>query len=331
MLPQILSSYPKRLGDSSISVMSQRNINRRFVEVFEGFWLQLHGAKSLRALLIRLIGLRCFRDNDSIIRNLLTRTLPWDPLIEVDNPVLDVYCLVAEKDLELLRFTLPSLLNVSKNPVRKIFIVAPESLTSQVDTICQQLDFHYSFISDESLFERFSLDPELFHYGHPKMLMLKYLTALHSDLDNVLVVDGDTIFLKPRQWLTAEKKLIVVSHELHIFHLEYCSHFFGFDTRNNLGFTTQSQVLSRKDIKEISEHIGGLAQLARNFSDIYGNFHTGIDRRFFPAEWQLACSWSHRFNERKSVWGSYSNLSISRKIFFGISFFIFFIIVMLMK
>lgn len=291
-------------------------MNRRFVEVFEAFWLRLHGFKFLRALLLRLIQLRYFRDNESIIRNLLTRTLPWDPLTDADDPALDIYCLVAEKDLELLKFTLPSLLSISKNPVRKIFIVAPDSLASQIDTICQQLVFDYSLISDEYLLKTFSLDSKTFHYGHPKMLILKYLAALHSDLDNVLVVDGDTIFLKPRQWLTSDQKLIVVSQELHLFHLEYCSRFFGIDSRENLGFTTQSQVLSRSDIKDISEHIGGLTQLAKNFSEIYENFHTGRDQRFFPAEWQLACGWSDKFNEREATWGSYSNLSISRKIFF---------------
>jgi len=316
MLLKILSSYPKRLGNSSISIMSKRNIARRFVEVFEGFWFRLHGFKPLHVFILRLIRVRCLRDNESITRNLLTRALPWDPLINTDGPTLDIYCLVAEKDLDLLEFTLPSLLNISSNPVRKIFIVAPESLESQVKAICQKLAFQCIFISDECLLENFSLDPRQFKSGHPKMLMLKYLAAMHSDLENVLVVDGDTVFLKPRQWLTAEQKLIVVSQELHLFHLDYCSDFFGIDSRDNLGFTTQSQVLSKSDINGIAEHVGGLTALAMNFSEIYENFNSRKDQRYFPAEWQLACGWSNEFNERRTAWGSYSNLGISREIFF---------------
>lgn len=318
MLSQILSSYPKRLGDSSISVVSKRNITRRFVEVFEGFWFRLHGFKNLNVFILTLIRASRLRDNESITRNLLTRTLPWDPLIDSGGPTLDIYCLVAEKDLELLEFTLPSLSNISSNPVRNTFIVAPESLDSRINSICQQLALQFNFISDEFLLEMFSLDPKQFKSGHPKMLILKYLTAIHSDLENVLVVDGDTVFLKPRHWLSSEEKLVVVSQELHHFHLDYCRDFFGLDTNNNLGFTTQSQVLSKSDIWEISEHSGGLAALANNFSEIYENFVSGKDQRYFPAEWQLACGWSNEFNIRSSAWGSYSNLGISRKFFFAL-------------
>lgn len=318
VLSQILSSYPKRLGDSSISVLSKRNIYRRFVELFEGFWFRLRGLKRIRSIILRIIGMQRLRDNESIGRNLLTRALPWDPLADLDGPPLDIYCLVAEKDLELLEFTLTSLLNVSSNPVRNIYLVAPESLVSKIDSVCQHILIQCEFISDESLLGMYSLDPKLFQHGHPKMLILKYLAALHSDLDNVLVVDGDTVFLKPRQWITSEKKLIVVSQELHLFHLDYCRDFFGIDSKNNLGFTTQSQVLSKSDIRAIAERAGGLASLAKNFSEIYENFVSGKDKRYFPAEWQLACGWSNEFNMRSSAWGSYSNLSISRKYFFAL-------------
>jgi len=318
VLLQILSSYPKRLGDSSILVLSKRNVTRRFVEVFEGFWFRLHGFKTLRVFILYLIRARWLRNNDSITRNLLTRALPWDPLIDTHGPALDIYCLVAEKDLDLLRFTLPSLLNISSNPIRKTYIVAPESLNAQIKAICQKIAFQYLFISDERLLEIFSLDPKQFKSGHPKMLMLKYLAAIHSDLENVLVVDGDTVFLKPRQWLSTDQKLIVVSQELHLFHLDYCSNFFGIDSRNNLGFTTQSQVLSQADISEIAEHVGGLAALAKNFSEIYENFNSRRDQRYFPAEWQLACGWSNEFNERRTAWGSYSNLGMNREIFFAL-------------
>lgn len=314
--PQILSSYPKRLGDSSISVLSKRNIYRRFVELFEGFWFRLRGLKRIRSVILRIIGMQRLRDNESIGRNLLTRALSWDPLVDSDGPPLDIYCLVAEKDLELLDFTLPSLLNVSSNPVRKILIVAPESLAFAIDQICLRLTFEYSFVSDEDLLKLFSLDSKQFKFGHPKMLMLKYLAAIHSDLDNVLVVDGDTVFLKPRQWISSTEKLIVVSQELHHFHLDYCRDFFGIDSNNNLGFTTQSQVLSKSDITEIAERAGGLALLAKNFSEVYENFVSGTDKRYFPAEWQLACGWSNKFNVRSSAWGCYSNLGISRKCFF---------------
>jgi hypothetical protein len=148
------------------------------------------------------------------------------------------------------------------------------------------------------------------------MLILKYLCPLFSDLENVLVVDGDTIFLQPRQWLTLDKKLIVVSQELHVFHLDYCRRFFSIESNHNLGFTTQSQILSKSDIEAIAMHIGGLNDLAKNFSKVYNEFHTNVNKQYFPAEWQLACEWSRLFNERKSVYGNYSNLSFSRNVFF---------------
>jgi hypothetical protein len=312
---QILISYPKLLGDSTVSILSRRNLQRRVVEVFETFWFKRDGLLPLREFLIQLIRKPFFHGNDSIFRNFLTRVLPWDPLQGSHGPIIDVYCLVAKKDLELLRFTLPSLLNLSRNPVRDFIIVAPQSLATQIEAVCQSLDLGFRLISDERLLEEFALDSHEFIYGHPKMLMLKYLCALRSDLDNVLVVDGDTVYLKPRQWLTEDSKLIVVSQELHKFHLEYCAYFFDIKPKNNLGHTTQSQLLSKEDIKGISEHIGGLKELAKNFSSVYEGFHTGVDERFFPAEWQLACGWSHHFNLRKSVFGSYSNFSFEREIF----------------
>jgi hypothetical protein len=313
---QAFHSYPKRLGDSTIDTVSGRNLKRRFVEIFEEFWLSHPQHYFLEYFPLHFIRKKRFQSNDSIVRNLLTRTFPWDPLAQTQGPMVDIYCLVAEKDLELLKFTLPSLQNLSSNPIRNYYIVAPESLGPRIVDICKELQLTYFVISDEYLLEKFNIRAEIFIYGHPKMLILKYLCALISDLDNVLVVDGDTVFLKQRQWLTPDKKLIVVSQELHAFHVDYCQSYFAINSSHKLGFTTQSQILSKKDIEGIVFHIGGLNELVKNFSDVYRDFHTGINMQYFPAEWQLACEWSCLFNSRKSTFGNYSNLSFNRNHFF---------------
>lgn len=316
MVFRMLHSYPKRLGDSTINTLGIRNLKRRFIEIFEVFWFPIAKVQFFRRIVLCIIGLIQLRNNESIVRNLLTRTLPWNPLLNKQGPPIDIFCLVAEKDLELLSFTLPSVLNTSTNPVENFYVVAPESLKTKILETCNDLGLPFQILSDESLLDLFNIESNIFTYGHPKMLILKYLCALFSDLDDVLVVDGDTVFLKPRQWLSFDKKLIVVSQELHNFHLDYCKRFFSIDSRHNLGFTTQSQILSKSDIEAIALYMGGITELAINFSEVYNDFHSAINKHYFPAEWQLACEWSTLFNKRESVFGNYSNLSFSRNLFF---------------
>jgi hypothetical protein len=120
----------------------------------------------------------------SIIRNLVTRILPYDPLKESEKSDYAAFILAAPKDLAILPLTLQSVLDWKDAFLKCITIVGPESINNTIQVILTDIGSStpIQFISDESLLSNLQMTREEFLDNHPLMLALKYLAAFYSKL-----------------------------------------------------------------------------------------------------------------------------------------------------
>lgn len=129
-----------------------------------------------------------------------------------------------------------------------------------------------------------------------------------------MILDGDTVFLKPRTWVTSNQQLLILSQEYLKMHTNYVRREFQLESKGGLGFTTQSQLFKKSIITAIADYKGGMIELVNNFSASYTEFKNGYSKSHFPAEWQLYCDWIIEKSSVNFQLASNCNYSISRSI-----------------
>jgi hypothetical protein len=148
---------------------------------------------------LRLFGLKKSR----LVRSL---ALPVDPLggSETDLPSIDVAVPCGPNDIAMLPVVLDRVKNGSTNPIARKFAVVPPRLLSQA----QDLAGDRFTVVDEALL----LGPEVLDLVMVRFptrsnwvvqQLVKVAFVLQSEAPGVLILDADTMLLKPRTWLTS--------------------------------------------------------------------------------------------------------------------------------
>jgi hypothetical protein len=252
--------------------------------------------------------------DSSWLRNVLTRSLVWDPL-QVSNPdELNLYILTSPKDIELLQYSLLSAIQSIHGGVNKINVVIPESVHALTVKYLEPFSKNYQvrILTDEELLNKSGLVRSDFSSTHVIMLAIKFLCALDSESENVLIFDGDTIFLRSRAWRAKNRILLVVSQEHLSRYSRYCRTAFGLKSDSGFGFITQSQLFLRSVVQAIVNQVGSPKELALNFEKYYSKYQIDPKVDVFPVDWQLHADWVIERTQLEPLYGSYCNLSMSR-------------------
>ena len=164
---------------------------------------------------------------------------------------LDVVIPLVEKDLITAEKTVESVRAMVLHPIQNIYIVAPES--KKIRDFCEKQGC--IFILENDAVDNYE---ELRKYGG---WILQQFIKLNADTytksDNILVVDGDTVFLRPQVFINDKKNI----YTFHI-HSDYTdirkkftrdlfktTHYFKLD------FISHHMVFNRKWLKELKEKI----------------------------------------------------------------------------
>lgn len=250
------------------------------------------------------------------LRYLLTRFFPWDPLIASSPNPLEIAVLTSPKDLEVLSVSLISALRVSRGEIRAIYVVGPASIAQSAIACIRELpvSIKFQFCSDEELLASVGLDRSSFSSSHAVMQVVKLLCPFLVDTPECLVLDGDTIFLRPRTWSSKERFALVVAQECHGMHLRFNREILGIASDSGLGFTTQSQLLRRDYVANMTTAQGGWHALANAFSLANLQRNPGNRGGIFPSEVQVYGDWCLSHSEIKShvALSAYSNVALSR-------------------
>ena len=244
-------------------------------------------------------------------RMLLTRLLPWDPLSKYANSPMSIYILTTKKDIDVLPFSITSVLRNIANHESPITIVAPQKDFEAVQSLLAtfQITEKVSVKSDESMLEEFDLNPQLFPNSHSFMQILKFLCVISSPLENAIVLDGDTIFLRKRTWVAPGKLVLVVPPEYERNHVRFVKEKFPRVIHSKLGFTTQAQVMKKSWIIELVNQAGGLDKFVLLITRTMSNYLKGGNLHLYPCEWQIMGDWVLTNKSKQVEFASYLNTS----------------------
>jgi hypothetical protein len=246
-------------------------------------------------------------------RFLLTRLLPFDPLKDAPQP-LEIFIFTSRKDLEILPLAIVGASESHVGEITAITIVHPQSIQQEVCAILDSLsDLAVPCLqkSDEVLLGQYHLSSSSFAKGNIKMEVVKIIAALESSEESSLLIDGDTVLLKKRNWVTSSNYLLMVAQEYSNSHISYNLRILDQFQKTGLGFVTHHQLIKKKNVSHLVSQFDGISGLAQSFEKSAEAFYLeGAPE--FPSEWQLIGDFQLKQDSRAVHLVNFSNLGISR-------------------
>ena len=261
--------------------------------------------------------LRFLRITNYKISSVVLNQLAWNPPVATQLEKYEVFLLVGPRDLSIFPLSLASLNTQLSSTSRHITVVCPESIREQISENIrnyQNGSIQIEILTDECLLERFDLERNDFPSSHVFMQIAKFLLTIYANSEKSLILDGDTIFLRNRNWDSGSSEILVIPPEFEITQAEFSKSLLQLSRVSRLGYTTQSQLLSKTKVQGLFNQLGGIRKVSQEFGKAYLEHQAGINPTKFPCEWQLYGDWLRRMDDSPITYLAYSNISESRAI-----------------
>jgi hypothetical protein len=170
--------------------------------------------------------------------------------------LIDVLIPVIEKDSEVLPCTLESIRTHLKHPVGRIVVVAPES--AKIRAICSAKEVDY--VSEESVLPIAKKDIGYVIDGKDRsgwvlQQLLKWSGEALGLNEHYLVLDADTVLIRPQAFEVNGKFVYLHSDEHHAPYFEVYRKLFGINTLSHLSFVSHQMLLSQTRLAEFKQQI----------------------------------------------------------------------------
>ena len=198
----------------------------------------------------------------SRIQSLISLAQPSDPLKNEDLPTIDIAIPCHKKDFDNLHLVIQGAIANIKNPIGKMVLITPEQLSPELETMfpdCKVLTDES--VLSEDIFKVINGSVPQKRRGWIVQQVIKFQIAIQSDEVATLILDSDTILLKPRIWLNREGiQILCVSDNYHLPYKVHQRKVFG-GQNNILSFVAHHQLMKRDSLREIfGQKVEGLLQ-----------------------------------------------------------------------
>ena len=223
------------------------------------------------------------------------------PLLTGDNKgrsaiELDVIIPAVEKDLGTLPHAIEGVRRNLMHPIRKISVVAPDS--SKIRELCHRLNV--DFVCEQIVAPLTREDIDYVVNGRDRSgWLLQQLIKLNADsvaaTENFLILDADTVLIKPQRLKTDGRSVLMVSEEHHRPYYRTYERLFGHPPQSLLSFVCHYMIFNKQILMLLREAIQNRTQRpwaraivesidkneASSFSEYetYGNFLCEISSR----------------------------------------------------
>lgn len=307
-----MKTWEERITGNSLGLTATQKVRRLILERIDNFnAINIKLDKFINCTLFLLSKLP--HPERSKIRHLLTRLYPTPMLNDVPEE-LEIFIFTSAKDLEVLELSILGALQSSKNRVTSLTVVAPSNLELQIQKVLLGIEKITSlkFLSDEVLLAEYNFDTFKFIRPNIKMEILKVLAVLSSNCQAALVIDGDTILLKERVWVTKNKQIVLVAQEYTPSHIKFNKKLLRNYRSNGLGFVTHHQIIRRSHLEELISEKNDLLDFVRDFNKSATDYYLYSGQEF-PSEWQLFGDFLINRHPGSVALSSFKNLGLSRK------------------
>ena len=169
---------------------------------------------------------------------------------------IDVVIPSAEKDHHVLSLTIESVRRFVRHPVNRIYVVSPD--TAKARNFINQDNI--SYIRDDDVIDRGNNFYEYFYKGIDrsgwlKQQFIKISADKFCEMENYLVVDSDTIFLRPITFYRNNQYVMHVSESYHPPYHELLAKILELQRTSILSFISHYMLFNKQIIREMKNEI----------------------------------------------------------------------------
>jgi hypothetical protein len=186
------------------------------------------------------------------LREIISFAQPSDPLRDEVLPTIDIAIPCHRKDVDNLHLVIQGARENVRNPIGQVILIAPKKLSIELEVRFPDC----LILADESVLDAgiFKLVKRLVPEGRRGWViqqLIKFQIAMSSNHAATLILDADTILLKPRVWLNGDHtQILCVAAEYHLPYKDHQRKMFGGQS-SLLSFVTHHQLMKGDTVKEI--------------------------------------------------------------------------------
>ena len=162
---------------------------------------------------------------------------------------IDVIIPVIEKDLDTLSLTIESLRANVLQPIKNIYLIAPES--EKLRQIAKEKQC--VFILEDTVLPVFSKKTK--RKGWLKQQYIKLNADTVGACEHFLVIDADTILIRPQVFVLPGKEVLNILHDYWLSRKKMVKVALGYKKLHNVDFTSHHMLMSKLKLKELKHHL----------------------------------------------------------------------------
>jgi|WetSurMetagenome_2_1015567.scaffolds.fasta_scaffold255328_2 hypothetical protein len=172
-----------------------------------------------------------------------------------DVPI-DVVIPTIEKDYDCLREVIESIRNYVSHPINRIYIVSRNQ--SDIADFCRS---NNAFLVDEDSVLGYSKKRINYNFngrdrsGWLFQQLLKLRVDTYTSCENILVVDSDTVFLRPKAFIYKGKTVFDQSDELHLPYFKVLNQLLGSISKPVASYIVHYMLFNRLRLREMRAEI----------------------------------------------------------------------------
>ena len=169
---------------------------------------------------------------------------------------IDIIVTATEKDLAILPYTVQSVRSNVKHPIVDIFIISPDS--DKIKSFCDKTKCKY--LNEDTILPITKKDIDYSVKGNDRSgWLFQQLLKLNGDeicsQEYFLVVDADTVFIKPHVFLCKNKTLFSYSDEYHLPYFKAYHKLLGEEPKSCVSFITHHMLFHKTKLNALKRKI----------------------------------------------------------------------------
>lgn len=233
--------------------------------------------------LLRGLVNKSWRDYSSLKRYLFANRRPVKAALAPDElPEIEVIFVSKLEDIQILKLAVNSIVKNSINPISRVVIAVPADQYVSTSEYFFNSDVRklVDVISENELVPRAAIElireksPKRFGWIMQQILVASFILSTKSE--NVLIVDSDTLIIRPQVWIDRFKvQILMPTFELHLPYYKFFQHISDKYPKPRMSFVSHHMLVQTSIFREVYQIFGGdvynALERAFTFADLSDN------------------------------------------------------------
>lgn len=258
------------------------------------------------------------RDYSALKRYFFANRIPTKAALALDDlPKIEVIFVSKLEDIQILELAVNSVVKNSINPISRVVIAVPANQYISTSEYFFNSDNKklVEVISENKLVPQAAIElikqksPERFGWILQQILVASFILSTKSE--NVLIVDSDTLIIRPQVWIDKFKtQILMPTFELHLPYYKFFQHFSTKYPTPRMSFVSHHMLVQTPIFREVYQIFGGDVYKAIEQAFAFADLN---DNSPFDLKYEIYAQYLINNYKNQVSFVKWANLSCSRR------------------